>query len=232
MRLRAADLARGGGVSVQQVRNYVDQGVLPPVERLPSGYRVFTEEHAAALRAARALAAGHGWRRTRVIMNAVHGGDLSFALAAVDQGHAALDHERAEIADVLAAFETLASQEVEATTRATLRIGEVARVIGVRTSALRVWERGGLLRPTRQRGTGYRVYDPTELRNARVVALLRRSAYPLPTVKAVLDELRTTGSPERVRAELAQRERDLHRRSRARLKGSAALEAYLEARGE
>ena len=102
----------------------------------------------------------------------------------------------------------------------------------MRTSALRVWERGGLLRPTRQRGTRYRLYDPTELRNARVVALLRRGAYPLPTVKAVLDELRTTGSPERVRAELAQRERDLHRRSRARLKGSAALDAYLETRGQ
>ena len=43
MRLRATDLARRGGVSVQQVRNYVDQGVLPPVERLPSGYRVFTD---------------------------------------------------------------------------------------------------------------------------------------------------------------------------------------------
>jgi len=232
MRRRAADLARSGGVSVQQVRNYVDQGVLPPVERLPNGYRAFTDEHAAALTAARALAAGHGWQLTRVIMNAVHAGDLATALAAVDAGHAALDRERAEIADVLAAFATLASQEVEATTRATLRIGEVARVIGVRTSALRVWERGGLLRPTRQRGTGYRVYDPTELRNARVVALLRRGAYPLPTVKAVLDELRTTGSPERVRAELAQRERDLHRRSRARLKGSAALDAYLETRGQ
>src|SRR5688500_12894007 len=180
MRLRAKDLARGGGVSVQQVRNYVAQGVLPPVERLPSGYRVFTEAHAAALTATRALAAGHGWQPTRVIMNAVHAGDLPTALAAVDESHAALDRERAEIADVLAAFETLANQDVETTTRATLRIGEVARVVGVRTSALRVWERGGLLRPARQRGTGYRVYDPTELRNARVVALLRRGAYPCP----------------------------------------------------
>jgi DNA-binding transcriptional MerR regulator len=232
MRLRATDLARGGGVSVQQVRNYVDQGVLPPVERLPSGYRVFTEEHAAALTATRALAAGHGWQPTRVIMNAVHAGDLAAALAAVDESHAALDRERAEIADVLAAFETLANQDVETTTRAMLRIGEVARVVGVRTSALRVWERGGLLRPARQRSTGYRVYDQTELRNARVVALLRSGAYPMPTVKAVLDELRATGSPERVRAELAQRERDLHRRSRARLKGSAALATYLEMRGQ
>jgi DNA-binding transcriptional MerR regulator len=231
MRLRATDLARRGGVSVQQVRNYVDQGVLPPVERLPSGYRIFTEEHAVALTATHALAAGHGWQRTRVIMNAVHAGDLATALAALDESHAALDRERAEIADVLAAFADLAGRAIDRTTTGSLRIGEVARVVGVRTSALRVWERAGLLRPARQRGTGYRVYDPTELRNARVVALLRGGAYPLPTVKAVLDELRTTGSPDRVRAELAQRERDLHRRSRARLKGSAALDTYLETRG-
>jgi DNA-binding transcriptional MerR regulator len=228
MPLRAIDLARRGGVSTQQVRNYVDQGVLPPVERRPSGYRVFTERHERAIVAARQLAAGHGWTRTRAVMNAVHAGDLTTALTEIDASHAELDRERAEIAQVLGAFAHLAQQDVAPTIRPR-RIGEVARLIGVRTSALRVWEREGLLRPERERGTGYRVYDATEVRNARVVALLRRGAYPLATIRKVLDELRTTGNPERVRQELAQRERDLHRRSRARLAGSAALDAYLQA---
>ena len=231
MPLRAIDLARRGGVSTQQVRNYVDQGVLPPVERRPSGYRVFTERHARAIVTARQLAAGHGWTRTRTVMNAVHDGDLTTALAEVDAGHAELDRERAEIAQVIGAFAHLARQDVTTTARPH-RIGEVARLIGVRTSALRVWEREGLLYPERERGTGYRVYDATELRNARVVALLRQGAYPLATIRKVLDELRSTGNPERVRQELAQRERDLHRRSRARLAGSAALDDYLQAGGQ
>ena len=107
------------------------------------------------------------------------------------------------------------------------RIGAVADAVGVRPSALRVWERHGLLRPSRERVTGYRVYDDAELRRARVVALLRKGNYPIAIVRAVIDELRTTGSPHRVRTELARREQDLHRRSLLRLQASAALYEYL-----
>ncbi len=61
-RVRATELARSAGLSVQQVRNYVDDGILPPVERTDSGYRVFTPEHVEALDVARKLADGHGWQ--------------------------------------------------------------------------------------------------------------------------------------------------------------------------
>ena len=235
-RWRAVDIADSAGISVQQVRNYVDLGVLPPVERTPSGYRIFTGEHAAALAVVRRMAVGHGWASTRTIMRAVHEGDLDTAIAGVDASHAELDRERAEVADVLRALTTVtASPAAGATTapvsRAGLRIGEVARVARVRTPVLRLWERRGLLRPTRERGTGYRVYDESELRIARVVALLRRGAYPFPVVHAVVDELRGGGSPERVRTELARREQELHRRSVLRLRASATLYGYLEQHG-
>ncbi|NJC65654.1 MerR family DNA-binding transcriptional regulator [Planosporangium flavigriseum] len=87
-RLRATDLAQAAGISVQQVRNYIDLGVLPPVERTASGYRIFTDDHAAALTVARQLAEGHGWARTRDIMRAAHAGDLEAVLAALDASHA------------------------------------------------------------------------------------------------------------------------------------------------
>jgi len=232
-RLRPVDIARRAGISVQQVRNYVDLGVLPPVSRTETGYRVFTTGHADAVVTVRRLAAGHGWARTRQIMRAVHAGDLDTALAAVDAGHAELDRERTDIARVLAAFDELAAAEPRApAVRGPLRIGEVARVTGVRASALRVWERYGLLRPARDHPTGYRVYDAAEVRNARVVALLRRGDYPIPIVRAVLDELRSTGSPQRVRTELAKRERELADRSRRRLAGTAALHTYLDEYGD
>ena len=245
-RLRVADLARRCGLSAQQIRNYVDQGVLPPAERTASGYRMLTGRHAAALVAARLMAAGHGWNRTRAVLHAVHAGDLETALALIDQGHAELDRERAEIATVLAAFETLvasarpalgagtqpastdrAEPRPAAAQRRPARIGEVARAVGVRTSALRLWQERGLLRPTRQPGTGYRLYDETEQLNAHVIALLRRGGYSLAIVDAALALLRTTGNPERVRAALHQREQDLEHRSTQRLRGSAALYGYL-----
>lgn len=230
-RWRAVDIAETAGISVQQVRNYVDLGVLPPVERTPSGYRIFTGEHAAAVTLARQMAQGHGWARTRAIMRAVHDGDLDIAIAAVDASHAELDRERADVADVLRALTTVTTSPAAATNpvpRGGLRIGDVASIARVRTPVLRLWERRGLLRPAREPSTGYRVYDEAELRTARVVALLRRGAYPFPVVHAVVDELRGSGSPDRVRAELAKREQELHRRSLLRLRASAALYGYLE----
>ncbi|RLP93648.1 MerR family transcriptional regulator [Micromonospora sp. CV4] len=231
-RLRAVDLAATVGLSVQQVRNYVEVGVLPPVRRTESGYRIFTTEHARALTVARRLAEGHGWSRTREIMAAVHRGDLPTALAALDGGHAELDRERAEIRRVLGAFETVLASPPAArpAPRRGTRIGEVAALVGVRTSQLRLWEERGLLRPGRTPGTKYRVYDEAELRAAQVVALLRRGAYPFEIIEAVLGELRTTGSAQRVRAELGRREQELHARSLRRLRGSAALHDYLRHR--
>jgi DNA-binding transcriptional MerR regulator len=232
VRFRAIDLAQSAGISVQQLRNYVDLGLIPPVERTASGYRVFTAAHAAALAVVRQLADGHGWKRTRVVMRAAHAGDVETALAELDRSHGELDRERADIERVLGAFEAVVTGSAAVgRPRSGSRIGEVAGAIGVRTSSLRLWERRGLLRPQRERYTGYRVYDETESRRAQVVALLRRGNYPFPIVHAVLDELRSTGSPERVRAELTRREQELHRRSLRRLRASAALYAYLQRLG-
>jgi DNA-binding transcriptional MerR regulator len=245
--LRPVDLARLGGISVQQVRNYVELGFLPPVERTESGYRIFTTEHAEALAVIRKVAQGHGWRQARTIMSSIHRGDVAAALAEVDAGHAELDRERADIPAVLAAFTTVAAgSSAETTGRSTtgsvgapgrgrgrgggLSIGEVAEAAGVHTPVLRLWEQRGLLRPDRQPSTGYRVYDEAELRNARLIALLRRASYPFPIVRAVIDELRASGSPERARAELARREHDLRQQSMERLEASAAVHAYLQGR--
>ena len=231
VRVRAGELARRGGISVQQVRNYVDQGLLPPAARTESGYRAFTTDHAEALDAVRALAEGHGWAATRAIMRAANAGDVGAALAALDESHAALHRERSDIARVMGALAALVAGDVAPARRHPLRVGEVAAAVRVRPSALRVWERRGLLRPGREAGTRYRVYDEAEQRMAEVVALLRRGGYPMAIVRAVVDELRTTGNPGRVREQLAKRDLDLTARSRRGLAGSAALHAYLATRG-
>ncbi|GGS57418.1 MerR family transcriptional regulator [Actinokineospora fastidiosa] len=225
---RLVELARIAGVTPQQVRNYLDQGFLPPAERAPNGYRVFTQAHADALVTTRALAAGHGWGAAREIMNAVHTGQTAVALALVDSGHAELARERAHIAAATAAFAEVAATPTPPT-RPDVRIGDLARDIGVKTPVLRQWESRGLLVPSRDR-TGYRVYDPAEQRIAHLIAVLRRGDYPFPIIEAVITTLRATGDPTRARTELARRDRDVHHQSLARLRGSAALLSYLDLR--
>ncbi|QUW92937.1 MerR family transcriptional regulator [Streptomyces sp. V17-9] len=239
-RLRSVDLARAVGLSTQQVRNYEDAGVLPPAARTEAGYRVFGERHREALLTYRALQPGYGAVAATRIMRAVHDGDVAGALALVDAAHAALHEERAALRTASEALEALAGREASAPPVRSgdgrpgtpepdgLRIGEVAALIGVRTSALRVWEAAGLLVPGREPGTGYRVYGPADVRDARVVRTLRRSHHLFDRIRPVLDDLRRAGSSAALRAAIETRGHALTARTRAMLAGAAALDAYLE----
>ncbi|OMI86958.1 MerR family transcriptional regulator [Streptomyces sp. M1013] len=227
-RLRTVDLARAVGLSTQQVRNYEGAGVLPPAGRTDAGYRVFGERHRDALLTYRALQPGYGAVTATRVMRAVHDGDVAAALALVDAAHAALHEERGSLRAAREALEALAGGETAAPSPHRLRIGEVAALIGVRTSALRVWEEAGLLVPGREHGTGYRVYGPADVRDARVVRALRRSHHLFDRIRPVLDDLRREGSTEALRAAVEARGQALTARTRAMLAGAAALHAYLE----
>ncbi|MEV7344103.1 TioE family transcriptional regulator [Streptomyces sp. NPDC093544] len=224
-RLRPVDLARLSGLSTQQIRNYEDHGVLPPAPRTASGYRTFGDVHRRALLTYRSLSKGYGPTRATEIMRAVHAEDLPGALALVDATHAALHEERVSLRAASEALQALAdSREAPAPD---LRIGEVAARLGVRTSALRVWETAGLLTPRRERGTGYRLFAPADIRDARLIHTLRQSHYPLPQIQPVLDGLRRTGSSAALRTAIAARNTALTARTTAMLDGAGALHSYV-----
>lgn len=230
-RLRPVDLARLAGVSTQQIRNYEEAGVLPPAARTESGYRSFTDVHRRALLTYRTLAKGYGPVHATRIMRTLHDGDPPAALALVDAAHAALHQERESLRAAGEALETLARERPAPLPAAGLRIGEAAALLGVRTSALRVWEAAGLLTPARERGTKYRVYHPTDVRDARLIHTLRRSHYPLDHIRPVLEGLRQEGSSEALRAAVSARGAALTARTRAMLEGAGALYDYLSAAG-
>jgi len=225
-RQRLVELARLAGVTEQQIRNYLAAGLLPPAERAANNYRVFTDQHADAVRTLCALAGGHGWPRARGILAAIHRGDLPAALAQVDDGHAELTRERTTIAAAVRAF-TQAADSPAPPVRGRARIGRVAAEIGVRTPVLRLWERRGLLRPQREPATGYRVYDAGEQRAAHLVVVLRAGNYPFPIIDAVIAAMRASGSTTAAIAELSRRDEQVHLLSRRRLQATAVLDAYL-----
>ncbi|TDD66196.1 MerR family transcriptional regulator [Jiangella aurantiaca] len=235
--LRPVDLARTVGVSAQQIRNYEDAGVLPAVPRSDSGYRQFSERHLQALHTYRALVPGYGVVAARSIMRTVHDGDVAGALALVDAVHAELHDHRRQLHETAGAVEALAAGSAgrgsaggpEPRGGPGLRVGEVARRLGVRPSALRTWEAAGLLTPAREPGTSYRTYTADDVRDAQLVNLLRQSRYGLPQVRLVLGELRRTGSTAALRAVLAQRGEQLTARALAMLDGAGRLHTYLTA---
>jgi DNA-binding transcriptional MerR regulator len=209
--LRTHDLARAGGISVQQVRNYEANGLIPKVPRSPSGYRLYTQQHLAALHTVKSLVPGYGWQRTSAIMQALHRGDLSAALATIDERHAELASKRRQVEQTLVALRTLAAQS-DALHRSQhsqpVRVGDAAKQVGVRVSAVHFWEQQGLLHPLREPQSRYRLYDEHQLRRLRVVALLRDASYPFNVIQSVLDEL-AAGRPEQAIVAVEQRREEL-----------------------
>jgi DNA-binding transcriptional MerR regulator len=226
--LRTTDLAQAVQISVQQVRNYEASGFIPLAERSPSGYRRYTQRHLMALKTARYLVGGYGWQRARQIMAAAHQGRLADALALIDGRHAELDRTRQQLEQTLAALSVLAAQlpsAAHARSSQRLRVGAAARLVGVRVSALRFWEQQGLLRPSREEGSKYRLYDEQQLRRLRIVALLRQANYDFAAIRTTLDELEA-GQPQRAVAAVKQRHGELASISWRCLQAMATFYAY------
>lgn len=223
---RTIDLGRAAGLSVQQVRNYEELGLLPTATRSANGYRRYQQRHLDALLTARIMIAGYGWQAAQQIMEHAHAGDLGGALALIDARHATIDHQRHEVEALLKALRTLAVTVSPARRgihpRAPLTIGEAAREVGVRPSALRFWEAQQLLHPQREHTNSYRRYDEAELRRLQVVALLRSANYGFDAIRTVLDEL---GARRADRALQAVRERLLHLTEQSR-RGVEATVAF------
>jgi DNA polymerase III subunit beta len=83
--------------------------------------------------------------------------------------------------------EAAESLVVESERPVDLGIGDMARASGLSVSALRFYDRAGVLPPAYvDPGTGYRWYTTDQVRAARIVAGLRRVAMPLAQIVRVL----------------------------------------------
>jgi DNA-binding transcriptional MerR regulator len=227
--LRTIDLARAAGISVQQVRNYEAWGLLPPASRSKSGYRLYTQHHLAALKTARSLVGGYGWQRMPTIMRALHRGDLSAALATIDTRHAELASKRLQVEQTLSALHALAAQPAPVQSSLhpqQFRVGEAAKQVGVRVSALHFWEQQGLLHPLRDQSSHYRLYDEQQMRRLRVVVLLREAGYNFDVILSVLDEL-AADRPEKAIVAVEKRREELTRTSWVCIEALAHFQRYV-----
>jgi len=227
--LRTRDLALAGGIGVQQVRNYEAHGLLPKAERSPSGYRLYTRQHLAALHTVKSLVPGYGWRRASAIMQALHRGDLTAALTAIDERHAEQARKRLQVEQTLVAIQWLSTPS-EAAQRSRhfrpVRVGEAARQVGVRVSAVHFWEQQGLLHSVREPHSRYRLYDEHQMRRLRVVARLREAGYSFPVIQSVLDEV-AAGQPEQAVVAVENRREELTRTSWACVEALALFHRYV-----
>ena len=214
-------------MSAQAIRNYEDAGALPPAERSDTGYRRYTPLHAQALHTFLALRRGHGHQQAMEIMRATNQGDNESAYRLIDAAHVALLAERDTRTEVATALGGLSTTTPKPVTGRPLTVGELARRLGVHPATLRTWETEGILRPERDRVTGYREYGPDCVRDAEIARQLRRGGYLLRQVAQFIESLRDAGGAAALSAFLDSWQDRLTTRSRNLVAGAAQLDAYL-----
>lgn len=222
-----ADLAREHGLSTQAVRNYERDGFIPPAERTRSGYRIYTEVHAAALRAYLALLPAYGYATSGQIMTALHDDDLDAALTVIDRGHHQLLRDRNTLDSVRKAINHLTAHTTQEEPAGARTIGELAHQLQVTPATLRKWESAGILAPTRDRATGYRVFHASDIRDAELAHLLRRGGYPLGHIATVVQQIRTAGGTDTLASALTDWQHKLTAQGLAMLNAATHLDRYL-----
>lgn len=217
--MRTVDVARRTGCSVQQVRKLEAAGVLPLTTRTSSGYRHWDDTHVASLQAYQQLADAIGPVEARLLMQDAHR-DQTAMLTRLDAAHARLHQERREVALARQAVESIKAEPLDDVDPAdSMSVGAVAIALGIRPSTLRHWEAERLLNPARS-ATGARIYNPTDVRDARLIHQLRQAGHRISPLRDLLPTLQTDGSASEI---LTDRERSIHDRSRALLNATIGL---------
>lgn len=165
-------------------------GLIPPPERQPNGYRLYTEEHLAYFECIRAMNAGFGMGLVKRVMPLIQQRNITEALWIVNEAQANMYKEK------IKADHTIQALDVEELERfSTLHkkewysIGEVSKKIDVPQTTIRHWEKEGLMVPSRNMENGYRQYSRADLRRLLIIRTLRSALYSLEVVGEVLDEI-------------------------------------------
>ncbi|MFB9274314.1 TioE family transcriptional regulator [Cohnella cellulosilytica] len=184
------EIARQLHISTSALRHYESWGVVPAPERADNGYRLYTEVHLAYFRCLRAMFPGFGVKATCDVLKMIQDGRTDKAFWKINKEQALLQQEKQAADQTLELLHPIeAAQMTNPKAKKRMTIGEVARLAGVAASAIRHWEKEGLLVPERDPENGYRVFTPQHLRKILLIRTLRSTIYFLKSMKEIVHAL-------------------------------------------
>ncbi len=180
--LRTSELAQAVGIHPNTVRLYVDWGLLPPVERNESGYRIFTQKHLDCLKLARMIYAspypGRDLRASssEIIQRAI-ADDWQGALEKAKRHQSAVRKELKYADQTADLLEHWAQSMAEDSDDDPLEIREVSKLLGISHDVIRNWERNGLITIRRNSYNNYRLFGKKEIERLQIIRMLTRAGY-------------------------------------------------------
>lgn len=189
---KTAEIAKIIGIHPNTVRLYEELELIPKPERLPNGYRVFTDFHIEQFKLARLAfqieVLQNGLRKKIVLMLKTSATkDFDTALSLTKEYLTQIRRERANAEEAIKIVKQILSGATEKNTHF-LKRKEVSNYLDISMDALRNWEMNGLLSVKRKQN-GYRVYTDEDIKRLKIIRPLRCANYSLEAILRMIQQL-------------------------------------------
>ena len=189
---RTSEIAKIIGIHPNTVRLYEELELIPKPDRMPNGYRVFTDLHIEQFRLARLAfqveVLQNGLRKKIVQMIKVSAaGDYDKALELTEGYRMQLRQEIANAEEAIDIVKRILDGRQEENVH-TMKRKEVSEYLNISMDTLRNWEMNGLL-TVRRRQNGYRVYTDDDIRRLKIIRSLRCANYSLEAILTMLGQV-------------------------------------------
>ncbi|MGM9551758.1 MAG: MerR family DNA-binding transcriptional regulator [Clostridia bacterium] len=189
---KTAQVAEIIGIHPNTVRLYEKLELIPKPERLPNGYRVFTDFHIEQCRLVR-IAFGvevlqNGLRKTIIkMLKASATGDFDTAILLIDEYIKTIKQEIIKAREAVEIVKQLLTHSEQSHTQS-LKRKEVSKALDISVDTLRNWEMNGLI-TVKRKENGYRIYTDGDIRLLKVIRTLRCANYSLEAILRLLQKL-------------------------------------------
>ncbi|SFC72853.1 DNA-binding transcriptional regulator, MerR family [Bacillus sp. 491mf] len=172
--IRPIDIAKRLNVSTSTLRSYETRGIIPPTERLDTGYRIYTEEHLAYFECIVAMSPGFGMEITTAVLKKLQQKNLNSALWIINEIQAVTYQEKELATRIIKDLNNIVDSQSIANHLMT--IGEVANKTKISTSTIRYWEKERHVNSKRGKNN-YRYFNSYQFIKILLMKLTQNAVY-------------------------------------------------------
>ncbi|WP_042168140.1 MerR family DNA-binding transcriptional regulator [Paenibacillus gorillae] len=180
--MRPKKLAEKFRISASTIRNYEAKGLIPPAERSPNGFRIYTELHAAYLSCIQAMAQPFGMEVTAEVLRCLHQDKPQYAMWIIRKKEIALYEEKEKLERLIEDIRSYSIENKASCAEELFTINEASELTQIPKSAIRYWDQAGYVMADRDPTNRYRRYSGSHLLKIRLIQMLQSSVYSEDTV--------------------------------------------------
>lgn len=186
--LKPSEVSKRLNISTSLLRDYESKGLIPKPHRDANGYRMYDHHHIVYIEAVRAMSLGFNISVVSSILRDVQNNVIEKALWTINEVQVQNKEDCQLLITLRARLENRCSSDEKM-----IQVGEVAKSLGISTTALRYWEREGLILSTRNSENNYRYYQREEFVKAGILKILQCINYSKETVE-IKNKIKCTGN--------------------------------------